>query len=590
LRCCALIALLSLAARGCKRELPAAAAGINEGARAAAAARAAAVPASAPGEWFTEVGASRGISFVHDCGATGRYLLPEVMGSGAALFDYDNDGRLDILLIQNGGPKSAARNQLYHQEPDGTFRNVSAGSGLDLNGNGMGVAIGDVNNDGLPDVLLTSYGGSRLLLNRGNGRFEDVTRAAGLELPGWSVSAAFCDFDRDGWLDLVIVQYVAFTESTRWTEVAGKPEYSPPALFAGSSTRIYRNRGRAGTGAQFEDVSFACGVGRVTGPGLGVVCADFDGDGWPDVLVTNDGAANALWINQHDFAFRDEALIRGLALNAGGVPQGNMGIAIADLTGTGLFDTYVTHLTEEANVLWRQGPAGQFADQTAACGLASPAWRGTGFGTVFADFDNDGQPDLAVVNGRVRRARFDAAHAGPGDSSQWGPYRERNQLFHNDGRGRFVDVSSANPSFCSIPDVARGLACGDVDNDGGIDLLVTDVAGPARLYHNAAPRRGHWLLVRAIDPALGGRDAYGTHVVVHVGSAARHGWINPGYSYASSNDPRAHFGLGAAERYDGMEVTWPDGLREQFEGGAADRVIVLARGAGRGAAGQAVMR
>ncbi|HEY7115558.1 MAG TPA: CRTAC1 family protein [Tepidisphaeraceae bacterium] len=539
----------------------------------------AASPADHPrGEWFEEIGATRGLHFVQECGAGGRYSLPEVIGSGAALFDYDNDGRLDVLLIQNGGPDSSARNKLFHQEPDGSFRDVSAGCGLDRSGRGMGVAIGDVNNDGLPDVVLTGYGGARLLINRGNGRFEDVTHDAGLDIPGWSVSASFCDFDRDGWLDLAVVRYVAYTESTRWTDVSGQPEYAPPLLFAGSSARVYRNLGRMGNVVRFEDVSFPCGIGRVAGPGLGIACADFDGDGWPDVLIANDGAANQLWINQRNFTFREEALSRGLALNANGVPQANMGVAMADLTGAGLFDVYITHLTEESNVLWRQGPAGFFEDRTAASWLASPLWRGTGFGAVFADFDNDGQADLAVVNGRVRRSRIDARTVA-GD--YWAPYRERNQIFRNQGGAQFGDISDVNPAFCSIPNVGRGLACGDIDNDGGIDLLVTALNAPARLYRNVAPRRGHWLVVRAIDPALGGRDAYGAHVMLKTDGSERHGWVNPGYSYASSNDPRVHFGLGDAARFDSIDMIWPDGLRERFDGGAADRLVVLARGTGR---------
>jgi enediyne biosynthesis protein E4 len=613
-----LLTTVTLGAQGCRRHEPA------QSGSAAASTEPSAAPA--PGEWFREAAEQRGIRFVHRSSASDHYAMPEEMGSGPALFDYDNDGRLDVLLIQNAGPNSNATNQLFHQEPDGRFRDVSAGSGLDIAAYGMGVAVGDVNNDGLPDVLLTSYGGgTRLFLNRGNGKFEDVTREAGLEVPGWSVSAAFCDLDGDSWLDLVVVQYVAYSESSRWKELSGPPEYPPPSLFQGSSTRVYRNRGRPfspcpgtpgegqgggppqtqianrksqiqpppqpspgvpGEGAdrgipRFEDLSFSSGIGRVAGPGMEVVCADFNGDGWPDVLVTNDGAPNRLWINQHDFTFRDDAAISGIALNVNGVPQANMGIAIADLAGDGLLDAYVTHLTEESNVLWKQGPAGMFEDRTTAFGLGSPAWRATGFGTVFADFENKGGPDLAVVNGRVRRARIDV----PPGSSHWDPYLERNQLFRNEGGGRFRDVSAANPSFCSMTNVGRGLVCGDIDNDGGVDLLVTAIDAPARLYHNVAPRRGRWLIVRAVDPAHGGRDVYGAHVVLRAGGAARHGWVNPGYSYAGSNDPRVHFGLGDADRADGIDVTWPDGRREteRFDGGAVDRILVLARGSGRAA-------
>jgi hypothetical protein len=560
-----------LAAGGCKRAAPASLAVSGHA-------------ASGSSEWFEDATSRRGIRFVHHSDANGRrYAMPEEFGSSAALFDFDNDGYLDALLLQNAGP-GGARNVLLHREADGTFRDVSEGSGVDLGGYFMGVAIGDVNNDGLNDVLLTGYGGARLLLNRGGGRFQDITREAGLDAPGWSVSASFCDLDGDGWLDLVVVQYVAYSPSNRWTEVAGQPEYPAPQVFAGSSTRVYRNLGAAaGGGVRFEDVSFSSGVGRVPGPGLGVVCADFDGDGWPDILIANDGAPNRLWINQHDFTFREEGLRRGVGLSSSGVPQANMGIAIADLAGDGLLDVYITHLTEEINVLWKQDPAGFFEDRTAAWGLASPAWRGTGFGAVFADFENRGVADLAVVNGRVRRARLDAPAGGAAGTSQWEPYRERNQLFRNEGNGRFRDVSAANPAFCAVLNVGRGLTAGDIDNHGGIDLLVTAIDAPARLYRNVAPR-GHWITVRAIDPSHGGRDSYGAHIIVRAGGSLRHGWVNPGYSFACSNDPRVHFGLGASlERIDGIEITWPDGPREteSFEGGAVDRIVTLARGSGR---------
>jgi hypothetical protein len=337
-------------------------------------------------------------------------------------------------------------------------------------------------------------------------------------------------------------------------------------------------------------VTLSSGLGSVPGPGLGVVCADFDGDGWPDILVANDGQPNRLWINRHDGTFRDEALARGIAYNALGQAQANMGIAVGDVSGRGLFDLYVTHLTEENNVLWSQGPRGTFRDQTGAAGLTAARWHGTGFGTVLADFDQDGFPDLAVVNGRVRRRGAGAdVPVVPGLGARWSPYAERNQLFANDGAGRFEDLSPDNAPFCGTPAIGRGLAWGDVDGDGAIDLLVTNLAGPARLYRNVVPNRGHWLLVRAIDPALGGRDAYGAQVKLSLGGRRRVGWVNPGSRYACSNDPRVHFGLGADRRADEVEVLWPDGARELFPATGADRVLVLRKGSGRpGKAGSPV--
>jgi hypothetical protein len=531
--------------------------------------------------WFIDVTEESGLHFVHDAGPTGTYFMPQAIGSGAALFDFDNDGRLDIYLLQNGGPNSRSTNRLYRQEADGRFTDVSAGSGLDIAGHGMGVAVGDVNNDGWPDVLVTQYGGLKLFLNNGNGTFTDVTREAGLDSVLWGTSACFVDYDRDGWLDLVVVNYVNYDPSMRCADTAGRRDYCAPRTFEGTVTKLYRNLGRSkagrADGVRFEDVTLKAGLGRTPGPGLGVVCADFNGDGWPDLFVANDGQPNRLWINQRDGTFRDEAVVRGVACNGMGQAEAGMGVALGDVDGDGLFDVFVTHLSEETNTLWGQGPRGMFQDRTRARGLANRQARGTGFGTVLADFDHDGALDLAVVNGRVY-------HGPPVDPDRLGPfwsaYAERSQLFVNDGAGRFQDVSARNGPFCGTAAVARGLACGDLNGDGALDLLVTTVAGPARLYRNVAPKRGHWLMVRATDPGAGGRDAYGAEVTVRADGKRWRRWINPGSSYLCSNDPRAHFGLGRADRVDALQVLWPDGTEEVFDGRAADQVVTLRKGEG----------
>ncbi|HZV04846.1 MAG TPA: CRTAC1 family protein [Gemmataceae bacterium] len=540
-----------------------------------------------PPAWFQDITEKSGLRFVHDAGPIGEYFMPQIMGSGVALFDFNNDNRLDIYLLQNGGPKGA-KNRLYQQMPDGTFRDVTEGSGLDIAGYNMGVAIGDVNNDGRPDVLVTGYKGIRLFRNNGNGTFTDITRESGLEDPLWSMSASFVDYDRDGWLDLVVVNYIDYDPSRRCDDSSGRRDYCGPNIFHGTIAKLYRNvtspererreGERAAKTIRFQDVTMSSGLGQKPGPGLGVVCADFNGDGWPDILAANDGQPNYLWINQHDGTFREEAATRGLAYNGHGMSQGNMGIALGDIDGDGLFDVFITHLTDETNTLWRQGPRGWFQDETVRAGLADPFWRGTGFGTVLSDFNHDGALDLAIVNGRVLRG---PEERGSGLDPFWRPYAERNQLFANEGKGQFRELSATDP-FGQRLAVSRGLACGDIDGDGAMDLLVTTVAGPARLYRNIAPKEGHWLLVRAIDPAHQ-RDAYGAVVTVHAGGRRWMGSINPGQSYLCSNDPRAHFGLGSAERVDSIRVRWPDGesAEEIFPGGAADRVVVLRRGEGK---------
>jgi hypothetical protein len=323
------------------------------------------------------------------------------------------------------------------------------------------------------------------------------------------------------------------------------------------------------------------GLASAPGPGLGVFCADFNGDRWPDIFVANDGQANRLWINQRDGTFKEEAHLCGLALNRMGQPEANMGVAVGDVDGDGAFDVFVTHLADETNTLWKQISPGLFRDDTALAGLGTPHWRGTGFGTILADFDHDGALDLAVVNGKVKRTNqvISEGEVEAGISPFWRPYVERNQLFVNDGRGRFRDVSPANAAFCGTARVSRGLACGDIDNDGALDLLVTTIGGRAILYRNVAPGRGHWLTIQAIDPALK-RDAYGAEVRVRAGGRSWLRWINPGHSFLCSNDCRAHFGLGKVAQVESIEVIWPDGAAETFPGRPTDQLVLLRKGEG----------
>jgi hypothetical protein len=528
-------------------------------------------------DWFEDVTDKWGLDFVHDAGPLdGTYPLPQTTGSGAALFDCDGDGRLDIYLLNNGGPKGRP-NQLYRQRKDGTFVNASKDSGLDFAGYCMGAAVGDINNDGRPDLLVTLVGSVRLFLNRGGGKFRDITKEAGLDNPVWAASAAFFDYDRDGRLDLVVVNYVDFDPSWRCTSTRGQWDYCSPNVFPPTVSRLFHNEGAKDGVPIFKDVTMSSGLGKVPGPGLGVYCADFDGDGWPDIFVANDGKPNHLWINRKNGTFTEEAVLRGLAYDGMGRAQAGMGVAFADVDGDGLLDVFVTHLTEEQHTLWKQGPRGLFSDRSRQARLSAPAWRSTGFGTALLDLDNDGWPDLVIANGRAARGpAVEASSLG----EHWGPYGERNQVFANNGAGQFKDISLSNPDFCGRVNVARGLAVGDIDGDGGLDILLTTAGGRARLFRNKAADRGHWLSVRAVDRA-GRRDALGAEVVVHTAARRQIRVLQTADSYLSASEAAVHFGLGKEERYEKIEVLWPDGTRERFEGGKADKVRRLRQGTGK---------
>jgi hypothetical protein len=529
--------------------------------------------------WFVEITVESGLDFEHESGGSGGLHMPEIMGSGAAFVDYDGDGDLDIYLptgnraLPQPRVVQEPRNRLFRQESDGRFTDVTAASGLGDGGYGMGVALGDVDNDGWVDLYLTNFGPDRLYRNRGDGTFEDVTRAAKIEVGGWSTSAAVFDYDRDGHLDIYVARYVSFDPGKECFDSAGRPDYCGPREFPAQTDVLLHNNGD-GT---FSDASEAATIASIARAGLGVVCEDLDDDGWPDVYVANDGYPNQLWVNQGNGVFRDEALVLGVAYNLAGEAEAGMGVVAADLDNSGTSDLFMTHLAEETNTLYRNlgGPRG-FTDHTGESGLGASSVRFTGFGTSAFDVELDGDLDLYVVNGRVYRSEV---LPGAEPAAPWDRYAEPNLFYLNDGSGRFELAGPEMETLCDSVEITRGLATGDIDADGDLDLLISNTEGPARLYRNDAPRAGHWLTVRALDPRLG-RDAIGARVSVEAGGKRLSRAISGGSSYLSAGPARAHFGLGGAASVERIDVVWPDGLAETFEGGAVDRNVEIIRGTG----------
>jgi hypothetical protein len=391
------------------------------------------------------------------------------------------------------------------------------------------------------------------------------------------------DYDRDGWLDLFVVNYLDYFPSERCISGNGAEDYCHPSRFRGTPNRLFRNvtgdlsPGETTAEPRFRDVSLETGLDGAIGPGLGVLPADWNGDGWPDLYVANDATANFLWINSAGKTFRDDAIPAGAAYDAAGRPQSSMGVAAGDVNGDGRRDLFMTHLDGEYSTLYLQIAAGMFEDRTMAAGLAQPTIPSTDFGTALVDLDLDGDLDLVTANGRVRRK--DGTQPGEG-ADFWRNYSERNQIFINDGSGIFAGIAVGKDGFVAEARVSRGLAVGDLDNDGDLDLVTSEVNGPARIFWNVAERKGNWLSVRAVDPERGSRDALGAVVSV-IGEEQR--WqrdINPASSYLSSSDPRAHFGLGKLTDYQGIEVIWPDGTTEKFPGDKTDHEVTLRRGTG----------
>lgn len=549
---------------------------------------------------FEDVTVESGLDFEHFNGMSGEMYYPEIVGSGAALLDYDGDGDLDVYLIQGSllGPGKGFEDALRPPPPplrpptDRLYRNdlvvgtdgrrtlrfvdVTKQAGLQPAAYGTGVAVGDVDNDGRPDLYVVAYGANRMLRNQGDGTFRDVTDSSGLQDETWSAAASFSDFDADGDLDLFLVNYVEFSvaENPVCYAPSSRRDYCGPSSFPGVVDRLFRNRGD-GT---FDEVTGKLLRDLRPEPGLGVLADDLDGDGRMDFYVANDGAVNHLWVQQPDGTFRDDALLAGVAVNRQGKPEAGMGVASGDFDNDGDNDLFVTHLQQETNTLYVNGGEGLFEDRSGASGLGPPSLPFTAFGTGWIDVDNDGWLDVLTVNGAVRILETAAQEGDPF------PLGQRNQLFRNLGPVRsdvrFEEITGPAAKPLSDERVTRGAAFGDLDNDGDLDVVLTNDAGPAQLLRNRLGQDRAWLGVRLLDSH--GRDALGARVEARRadGSLLMRTSRTDG-SFAAAHDPRVLFGLGGdGGAVKSLRVTWPSGRVEEWTDLTQGRYSTLREGTG----------
>ena len=547
-------------------------------------------PGSADGEWFTDRAEEAGLHFVHFNGMSGEFYQPEVMGPGVAMFDLDNDGDLDVYLVQGGtiGAQSSVRRpagappsgRLYRNDlqdrPDGVplvFTDVTSGSGLDARGHGIGVATGDIDNDGWTDLYLTGVDRNQMFRNNGDGTFTDVSDSTGTGDPAsWGVSASFLDYDRDGWLDLFVGNYLSFSLETHIPcfNRSGPPDYCPPEVYRAQPDRLYRNRGD-GT---FADVTTTAGLAYTFGPALGVATADYNNDGWMDIFVANDQQENQLWINQRDGTFSDMAPLWGAALGASGEAKADMGVDAGDFDNDGDEDLFVTELISQGSTLYVNDGQGLFDERSVQSFIRLASLPYTGFGTSWFDFDNDGWLDLLAVNGQVTQ---DLEMLGPDNLF---PLQQRNLLLRNLGNKRFEDVTDRGGEVFRLLEVSRGAAFGDIDNDGDTDVVVGNDAGPVRLFINNVGNRRHWLGLRLVgEDNL--RDMVGARVEVSQGEDKRL-WrrARSDGSYASAQDPRVLVGLGESADSPTVRVVWPSGRFEEWTDLPIDRYTTLREGEG----------
>jgi hypothetical protein len=529
---------------------------------------------------FEEIPATRsGIQWRHVAGLSPEMYLPETDGPGCAFFDYDNDGWMDIYLVNSGkcdfyDPPRPLRNALYHNNRDGTFTDVTERAGVPGNAYGMGVAVGDYDGDGWPDLYVTQYPRSILYHNNGDGTFTDVTAKAGVAAPGWATSAVWFDYDNDGRLDLFVCRFVEFDKSkNQYCGDGALRWYCMPTVYKGAPCWLFHNNGNG----SFTDVSREAGIGRTLAKAWGVVAADINNDGWMDLFVANDKVANFLLVNRRAARgrrFDDVALLAGVAYNDMGQARSGMGVDAADFDQDGWPDLFVTNLDHEMFALYANRKRETFVDLALPTGLGAATMLYSGWGCRFFDYDNDGELDLIIANGHpdtMVQKRIPQVK-----------YAEPMLLFRNAGAGQWKNVSAESGPVFAKDFAARGLALGDFDNDGSVDVLVAVNDGPPVLLRNHAGRQNHWLGVR-----LRGRksnpDAIGARISYASGDFRRHRWITGGGSYLSAHDPRLVLGLGPRSKVDWLEVQWPQpgGGRERFVQLPVDRYITIVEGEGK---------
>jgi hypothetical protein len=526
---------------------------------------------------YIDVASSAGISFQHDNAASPEKYLIETMGSGCGWIDYDQNGLLDLYLVNGAStrlytPKHALRSAFYRNNGDGTFTDVTIKAGVAAEGLfGMGVAVGDYDNDGFPDLLVLGYERSILYHNNGDGTFTDVTDRAGVGNVGkWGSSAAWFDYDNDGLLDLVIANYVDWSpERNFWCgdKGPGLRSYCHPDVYHGEPPTLYHNNGD-GT---FTDVSKRSGVGSKPGNGLGVVTFDYDNDGWQDIFIANDHMPNYLFHNNRDGTFREVGYSAGVAVGIDGQFEAGMGTDAADTTGSGRLDLIVTHLDQQLARFYQNLGEGYFEDATFKSRISYATFHLSGFGTRFMDYDNDGMRDLFIANGHV----LDNIHRYRAETT----YAETKLMFRNTGHGIFENVSERLGSDFRLPRVSRGAAIADFDNDGDLDILVSNNGQPPQLLRNDGGNANHWLQIFLIG-TRSNRDGIGARVKVTSGDLVLYDERKGGMSYQSAQDPRLHFGVGQRTRVDMVEIKWPSSELTELRNLKCDQILAVKEGTG----------